>query len=227
MPLGGRLVLETGLEGDAPWIEVSDTGDGIPEEIQDQLFEPFFTTKERGKGTGLGLSVVHSIVTGLGGRIDLESQVGQGTTIRVIFPAASHPGETGGHAAEGAAVTDGDGERVLVVEDDPAVRTSLEEILDVLGYRVATAGSREEASLLGAQSGFDLLLSDYLLPDGSGIEIAEDLRQQWPNLHVIIMSGYAQDAVVGHQAAIGNLHFLQKPFNAKALSEAVRTALTT
>jgi two-component system cell cycle sensor histidine kinase/response regulator CckA len=215
----------TGLDAGSPWLEVSDAGEGIPQDIRDQLFEPFFTTKERGKGTGLGLSVVHGIVTRLGGRIDLDSRVGEGTTIRVTLPATNLPDAVAYGVSDGDAIAGGQGERVLVVEDDPAVRASLEEILGVLGYRVTGVAGCEEASRASEQTDFDLLLSDYVLPDGSGTDIAEELRERWPGLKVIVMSGYAQDAAVGEQATLGNLHFLQKPFTARALGDAVRDAL--
>ncbi len=225
MPHGGKLSLTTNRGNGNVWLEVGDTGEGIPEDIRDQLFEPFFTTKERGKGTGLGLSVVHGIVTRLGGRIDLESQVGSGTSIRVTFPA-SHLGER--HAPEREErepIGDGQGQTILVVEDDPAVRTSLEEILAVMGYGVVAVGSREAAFAIPAEESFELLLSDYILPDGSGTDIARELRRRWPGIGVIVMSGYAQDDTVGREIARGNLYFLQKPFTAKTLAKAVRTVL--
>jgi CheY-like chemotaxis protein len=225
MPHGGRLELGTGLEAGSAWLQVSDTGEGIPDEIRDQLFEPFFTTKERGKGTGLGLSVVQGIVSRLGGRIELDSALGEGTTIRVTFPPVVLRSRVAPRTAEPAATGAGNGQRVLVVEDDPSVRTSLEEILEVLGYQVTAVDGREEALRLPADSHFDLLLSDFVLPDGSGTEIADELRSRWPSLGVIVMSGYAQDEVVEREAARGSLYFLQKPFNANTLGSAVRAVL--
>jgi len=225
MPSGGQLALSTGLSVGSAWLEVADTGEGIPERIRGQLFEPFFTTKERGKGTGLGLSVVQGIVSSLGGTIDLDSTVGEGTTVRVTLPITPPTGHVTRPVIEFDEIKSGDGERVLVVEDDAAVRDSLEEILCVLGYRVTTVSSREEASSACARAAFDLLLSDYVLPDGSGTEIADELRERWPDLSVIVMSGYAQDEEVGQRAAAGNLIFLQKPFSAQALGDTVRTAL--
>jgi PAS domain S-box-containing protein len=225
MPRGGRLFLRTGLEAGCSWIEVSDTGEGIADEIRDQLFEPFFTTKEPGTGTGLGLSVVQGIVDRLGGSIDIDSQVGHGTTIRITFPSIEEPGGVSVPSSADNQVASGHGERILVVEDDPAVRTSLKEILGVLGYDVTTVGSREETVFLPPAPGFDLLLTDYVLPDGSGTEIAEDLQARWPGLRVVVMSGYAKDGVGGIESKLGGLKFLQKPFSSQALSEAVRSAL--
>jgi PAS domain S-box-containing protein len=225
MPSGGRLTLSTGLAVGSAWLEVSDTGEGIPDEIRGQMFEPFFTTKERGKGTGLGLSVVQGIVTRLDGTIDLDSTMGEGTTVRVTFPITPQTGHITRPVGEFDEINGGDGERVLVVEDDFAVRNSLEEILGSLGYRVTTVSSRAEAHTACAEGEFDLLLSDYVLPDGSGTEIADELRQRWPELRVVVMSGYAQDEDVSERSSSGNLVFLQKPFNARALGDTIRTAL--
>ncbi len=226
MPRGGRMYLRTGRDADHAWLEVADSGEGIPEEIRDQLFEPFFTTKEPGKGSGLGLAVVHSIVTRLGGTIDLESHVGEGTTMRVSLPLAEEQGPA--PTPTPRIVTHDQGakdRRVLVVEDDPAVRSSLRELLRVLGYNVVTVGSREESIYLPPVPGFDLLLTDYMLPDASGTEIARELRQRWPQMHVVVMSGYAQDVPLGPDSRLDGMKFLQKPFGAETLAEAVRVAL--
>ena len=226
MPRGGRMYLRTGRDADHAWLEVADSGEGIPEEIRDQLFEPFFTTKGPGKGSGLGLAVVHSIVTRLGGTIDLESHIGEGTTMRVSLPLAEERGSALPPAPKVVSPDLGARDRrVLVVEDDPAVRSSLRELLRVLGYNVATIGSREESIYLPPVPGFDLLLTDYMLPDASGTEIARELRQRWPQLRVVVMSGYAQDVPLGPDSKLDGMEFLQKPFGAEALAEAVRAAL--
>ena len=226
MPRGGRMYLRTGRDADRAWLEVADSGEGIPEDIRDLLFEPFFTTKEPGKGSGLGLAVVHSIVSRLGGTIDLESHVGEGTTMRVSLPLAEERGPAPAPEPRVVArdLVDRD-RRVLVVEDDPAVRSSLRELLRVLGYNVVTVGSREESIFLPPVPGFDLLLTDYMLPDASGTEIARELRERWPQLRVVVMSGYAQDVPLGPDSRIDGMEFLQKPFGAATLAEAVRTAL--
>jgi PAS domain S-box-containing protein len=225
MPRGGRLLLQTGLEAGRAWLEVSDTGEGIPEEIRDRLFEPFFTTKGPGTGTGLGLSVVQGIVHRLGGTIDIDSRMGHGTTVRITFPSADEDDDVETLAAVSEPTANGDGERILLVEDDPAVRASLKEILAAIGYDVTTVGSREETVFLPPAPGFDLLLTDYMLPDGSGTEIAEDLQARWPTMRVVVMSGYARDGLVSIETKLGDLNFLQKPFSTHALAEAVRSAL--
>jgi len=227
MPLGGRLFLRTGREADHAWLEVADSGEGIPEEHLDHLFEPFFTTKEPGKGSGLGLAVVHSIVTRLGGAIDLESRVGQGTTVRVSLPLAEEQSSAAPAPPKRAMTADRgpSGCRVLVVEDDPAVRSSMRELLRLLGYDVVTVGSREESIYLPPVPAFDLLLTDYMLPDASGTEIASELRQRWPQLRVVVMSGYAQDVPLGPDSRLDGMEFLQKPFGTEALVETIRAVL--
>ncbi len=225
MPKGGRLFLRTGREADQSWLEVTDSGEGISDEIRDHLFEPFFTTKDPGKGTGLGLSVVHGIVSRLGGQITVDSMVGQGTSIRIQFPSTDAPREAALDFENGAVSSRGDGQRILVVEDDPAVRSGLREILGVLGYSVTTVGSREETVFLPPAPGFDLLLTDYVLPDGSGTDIARDLRSRWPALRVVVMSGYAQDVPVGSDSKLDGMDFLQKPFGTDTLASTVRAAL--
>jgi PAS domain S-box-containing protein len=225
MPRGGRLFLRTGKDAESAWLEVADSGEGIPDDIRDQLFEPFFTTKDPGKGTGLGLSVVHEIVSRLGGAIDLESNVGHGTSIRITFPSIESSAEHEPVAISQIESSTGDGQRILVVEDDPAVRSGLREILSVLGYDVTTVGSREETVYLPPAPEFDLLLTDYVLPDGSGTDIARDLCERWPTLRVIVMSGYAQDVPIGPDSKIEGMEFLQKPFGTEKLAERVRAVL--
>jgi PAS domain S-box-containing protein len=229
MPRGGRLFLQTGLEADRAWLEVADSGEGIPDEIRDQLFEPFFTTKEPGKGTGLGLSVVHSIVTRLGGTIDLDSRVGEGTSIRISLPIVagevpSVPQTQRERVIEPTPAATG--QRILIVEDDPAVRSGLRELLRLLGYDVSSVGSREETIYLPPAPAFDLLLTDYVLPDGSGTEIAHELRIRWPSLRVIVMSGYAQDVPIGPDLRLDGMEFLQKPFATETLADTVRSVLS-
>jgi PAS domain S-box-containing protein len=227
MPEGGRMRIRTGAgDGHEVWLEVQDTGHGIPDDIRDHLFEPFFTTKERGRGTGLGLSVVHGIVTVHGGRIRIDSAPGAGATFRITLPGVDPSRLPAAPAARPSSDITGSGERVLIVEDDPVVRGSLHEILTHLGYVVITAANRAEAQALPVAPGFDLLLSDFGLPDGTGTEIAALLQIRWPALKVIIMSGYAEDDVIARHVMNGDLHFLQKPFTVETLGRAVRSVLS-
>ena len=230
MPDGGTLTIRTGaLAGGRVWLSVEDTGTGIPEAIRERIFEPFFTTKGAAKGTGLGLSVVHGIVTRSGGRIEVGSVEGQGTVFKVILPAGG-AGEfsAAGAAAQGTAdLPAGDGERILVVEDEVAAREALCDILRSLGYEVVAAASGEEAGALPAEEPFDLLLTDLMLPGISGPQLAQGLQDRWPLLRVILMSGYTEDDAVRRGTSEGNVRFLQKPFGAAALAAEVRAALAS
>ncbi len=223
---GGRLVIRTGRgDNNTVWLEVEDNGAGIPESAREHLFEPFFTTKERSRGTGLGLSVVHGIVTLHRGTIDIDSTEGEGTVFRISLPGtdpallAEVPSEETMTSYVGA------GERILVVEDDPAVRESLQEILTQLGYRVVALAGRQQVEEIPNDEEFDLLLTDFGLPDGSGTEIAALLQHRLPRLRVIIISGYAEDDVIVRRVMSGDLHFLQKPFSIQTLGRALRSVL--
>jgi PAS domain S-box-containing protein len=227
MTLGGKLIVRTGRNGDQAWLEVEDTGVGIPEAIRGRIFDPFFTTKPAGKGTGLGLSVVHGIVTSHGGSIRVESEVGKGTRFRIWLPAADDGG-TGPPAPPDAARPahpQGKGERILVVEDEAGARDGLCEILTVLGYRPVVAASAEEAAGLGAADGFDVLLTDVMLPGISGFDLAGRLQRRCPGLKVILMSGYTDEDLVRQGIQTGDFRFLQKPFDMARLSRVVRSAL--
>jgi PAS domain S-box-containing protein len=227
MPGGGRLVIRTSLEAKKVWIEAEDTGHGIPEDIRDRIFDPFFTTKPPGRGTGLGLSVVHGIVTSHGGTIEVESEVGKGTTFRIALPAAESgaDAESAARADKGSTVPLGKGEKVLVVEDEDGAREGLREILTVLGYEAVVVASAEEASSHDTAQEFDVLLADMILPGMSGIELAGSLRERWPAVKVILMSGYTDEDLVRQGVQTGDLRFLQKPFDMATLARVVRTVL--
>jgi two-component system cell cycle sensor histidine kinase/response regulator CckA len=227
MPEGGRLVIRTGhSRAGEVWLEVEDTGHGIPSAIQEHVFEPFFTTKEPGKGTGLGLAVVHGIVAQHGGRIDLESEETKGTIIRVALPSIEAAGELA-EQPESIPSLAGGSENIVVIEDDPSVRASIEEILSTLGYNVTSVEGCEQASILPVELNADLLIADLVLADGSGTKIAESLSQRWPGLKVIIMSGYVEEDVVGRGFMRRGEHFLQKPFTVQTLDRTVREVLAS
>jgi CheY-like chemotaxis protein len=226
MPDGGVVGIRTGRHGDEHvWFEVSDTGHGIVAELQPHIFEPFFTTKGLGKGTGLGLSVVHGIVTRHGGRVFLDSIPGRGSAFKVVLPLRSEPAALGKAAGESAEMPLGNGERILLVEDEDGARTALREALAVLGYRVAEAASAEEAEPLAAGGEIDILLTDLMLPGATGAELASRLRARYPDLEVITMSGYAEDESVRRSVREGNTRFLQKPFDTSTLARELRAAL--
>ena len=228
MPGGGRLVIRSGSEADgSSWVEVEDTGMGIPEGIRPRIFEPFFTSKGAGKGTGLGLSVVHGIVTQHGGRVELDSEEGRGSRFRVVLPRdESAPGGDGPRQGlSRTALIQGSGERVLVVEDEVGPREGIAKILSSLGYDVTRVGSGAEAQGLPDEPAFVLLLTDLMLPDIAGNELATILQTRWQGLAVILMSGYSKNDTARRAIREGSLHFLQKPFDMATLSRAVGAAL--
>jgi PAS domain S-box-containing protein len=224
---GGVLRVGTGRSADgSPWVAVSDTGCGIPEAVRGRVFEPFFTTKPAGKGTGLGLAVVYGIVNRHGGAIELESGVGQGTTVRITFPASdAAAGAADGPPSGDKPLPRGRGERVLIVEDEQGAREGLAEILTSLGYTVFAAASGEDAQALPAEPPFDLLLTDLMLPGIAGPELAAEMAGRWPRLRVILMSGYTEDEAVKGRIAAELVRFLQKPFGMARLAREVRAAL--
>jgi PAS domain S-box-containing protein len=225
MPDGGRLTLAAGRDADSAWFAVSDTGVGVPAELLDRLFEPFFTTKSAERGTGLGLAVVHGIVSQHGGHVSVQSAVGKGTTFRVELPLVEgdvlpvvRPDEAPGPAS-------GRGERILIVEDNPAVRRVLSTLLTRVGYQVHAVGSGEAAGTLPLEPAFDVVLSDVMLPGASGLAVARSLRERWPELKVILMSGYAEDEILRREIDEGAVRFVQKPVDIETLAREVRAAL--
>jgi signal transduction histidine kinase/CheY-like chemotaxis protein len=227
MSEGGELSLATGCDGEEwVWFSVADTGHGIPAELQGRIFEPFFTTKEIGQGTGLGLSVVHGIVTSHGGRVEVSSEVGRGSTFRVVLPALGFgPAPVARRDEALPEPAQGAGERVLVVEDEDGARQGLEEILEILGYRAAAVASGEEALALASTEPFDVLLTDLVLPGISGAELAGRLAGRRPAPAVIIMSGYTEDEAMRRGIRTGEVRFLQKPFDMETLARELRSAL--
>ena len=227
MPEGGDLTVRSGRDGEGfAWFEVQDTGGGIPQDVRVRMFEPFFTTKQR--GTGLGLSVTHGIVTGMGGRVEVASEVGRGSTFRVVLPLTTTAAPEGGRApalATGGESPAGHGEQVLVVEDEDGARAGLVEVLGMLGYRVVAVESGEEALAAGERGGFDLLLADIKLPGIQGGAVARSMKARWPSMKVILMSGYTEDAALRAELGSGSSRFLQKPFDMKTLAREMRAAL--
>jgi two-component system cell cycle sensor histidine kinase/response regulator CckA len=234
MPGGGRLTIATQVaELDDDFIRlhpgaragrhvelsVSDTGMGIAPDVADHIFEPFFTTKPKGQGTGLGLATVYGIVTEAGGSLSVYSEVGMGTTFRVLLPAAEAPAPRA--AAPGANRVEGHGETILVVEDEPAMMEVTARILRRSGFVVIEATTGSDAIALVTQGDVDLLLTDSVMPQMSGRELAYRVRQLRPDLPVLFMSGY-HEGVVGAQQLVGEGDpLIQKPFNAQALLERV------
>ena len=225
MPAGGRLEVRTWASNGDIGVSVADTGTGMDEATRARIFEPFFTTKGA-RGTGLGLSVVHGIVAHHGGRLEVESAPGAGTTFRVSFPR--HASGVFPAVRETAATQEsisGGAERVLVVEDNPQIRDLFARMLERLGYRVTAVGSAEDALALEREPEFELLLTDVMLPGITGVEMSRMLSERWPELRVILMSGYAEDEVVRRDITAGQVRFLQKPVDLATLADEVRASL--
>lgn len=229
MPDGGRLTFRTARADDgAVWLEVSDTGVGIPAEIQEKVFESFFTTRDPGTSSGLGLTVVKDIVIRHRGEVTLKSTEGVGTTVRIELPAAAAGRKPAEHTPVGVvqkAPGAGRGERVLLVEDEAATREGLREMFRMLGYDVTAVESSEMAGLLPPDPAFDLLLTDVVLPGASGTELAHGLKERWPALQVVLMSGYPREQAGSRNEAVAIGRFLQKPFDLATLASEVRAAL--
>lgn len=225
MPEGGRIRLSTWGRGGAVGLAVTDSGPGVPAAIRERIFEPFFTTKNAGKGTGLGLSVVHGIVTRFGGTVTVDSRKEAGATFTVSLPRAGGPLQVPSVRLAVPALGAGRGERILIVEDEAAAREAVAEIIAALGYAVTAVGSGAEANALPAEPGFDLLLTDLMLPDASGLDLAIRLVDRWAGMKLILMSGYSDNDAVRLAVAGGRARFLQKPFGIDALAQELRDAL--
>jgi PAS domain S-box-containing protein len=255
MPDGGRLTVRTAnvdldqaaarrwsdaRPGPFVMLEVSDTGGGMDPETRARLFEPFFTTKEQGKGTGLGLSTVYGTVKQSGGHISVESEPGRGSTFTVYLPRVAPalgapeprrpveaPAARPGGAAEETRLTPGHGETILLVEDAQRVRAVVREILEMSGYAVLEARHGAEAlEVSNRHAGpIHLLVTDVVMPQMSGRELAQRLATLRPDLKVLYMSGYTDDAIVRHGVLASGIAFLSKPFTPDALALKVREVL--
>jgi CheY-like chemotaxis protein len=223
MPGGGRLEIEVASDGAGHAVlSVTDTGCGIDDETAARLFEPFFTTKGD-KGTGLGLATVHGIVSQSGGRISVSSELGAGTTFRIFLPLADGvPARVAAVATESV----GGAEKILVIEDDPSVRSTVSAMLDDRGYDVVAVedGEAAVATFVGSTAPFDLVLSDLVMRSLNGRETVERLRELGCEARVVYMSGYGSDALSG-AARDPSAVVLRKPFDGEALARAVRAAL--
>jgi two-component system cell cycle sensor histidine kinase/response regulator CckA len=228
LPDGGRVTIRSGcqMNGD-PWFSVEDDGPGVPEELRTRIFEPFFTTKESSRGTGLGLSVVHGIITQHGGRVFVDDRPGGGSVFTVVLPRAAGHEDSRVHAVAAAQADPAGGshERVLVVEDEDAAREGLADLLLALDYDVVAVGSAEEVDTLPDAPAFDLLLTDLMLPGAQGTELANVAHQRWPDVRVVLMSGYNREDVVRRGVGSGIVRFLQKPFDMRTLAAELRAAL--
>jgi two-component system cell cycle sensor histidine kinase/response regulator CckA len=241
MPEGGRVLIETanvtlpqGVQsrylaappGQYVALSVTDEGTGIPEQVLLHLFEPFFTTKGTGKGTGLGLATIYGIVKQGGGGIVVQTNVGGGTMFRICLPrtdeALSHTsGTVKIERAPGSKAT------ILVVEDDSGIRELTARVLSRYGYVVLTASGGDEARAVCERhdGAIDLLLSDVVMPGMSGPQVAEMLTALRPQLKVVYMSGYTDDAILRHGVMVRDMPFLQKPFTPQRLHNKILEVL--
>jgi CheY-like chemotaxis protein len=208
-------------------LAVSDTGTGMDADTRERLFEPFFTTKTAGEGTGLGLATVHGTVEQSGGAIRVHSAPGEGTTFTIYLPRVVEREEPEAQAAEDAVVSRGGAETILVVEDEDSVRQLTVLELEELGYGVLQAQSSEEARARSRQHDgpIDLLLSDVVLPDGSGPDVYEQLAADRSGMRVLFMSGHAEKRIVHHGILEPGIAFIEKPFTAEDLAAKVREVL--
>ncbi len=239
MPSGGKLMIETSnarldeayaavnvevTPGDYVAICVTDTGTGMAPEVVERAFDPFFTTKPVGEGTGLGLSMIYGYAKQSGGHVRIYSEVGQGTTIRLYLPRAD------ADIVEAPAKPDeaprGQGETVLVVEDDSSVRLIIAEVLDELGYlHLGAADGPAAVQILQSEARIDLLVTDVGLPNMNGRQLAEIARNLRPGLKVLFVTGYAESAAVRHGFLEPGVDMLTKPFALDALGTKIRTII--
>ena len=208
-------------------LSVSDTGAGMDRATQARVFEPFFTTKPVGQGTGLGLATVYGIVRQSGGYIWIYSEPGQGTTVRIALPLVSAPSDTVGSPSDREPPPSRRGERLLVVDDEPVVRSVLERVLSGAGYRVTTADSGAAAleALTRGGEPVRLVVSDLVMPGMSGRELAERLSASHPGVRVLFMSGYTNDEGIRRGLLPDGAAFVQKPLNTGRVLEAVHALL--
>jgi CheY-like chemotaxis protein len=208
-------------------LSVRDTGTGMTEEIKSRIFEPFFTTKEAGRGTGLGLSICYGIVEQVHGRIEVESEPGQGTVFKVVLDGVEGEVETGVKSMEANHLPRGI-ETVVLAEDDPLVRRFVARTLGELGYTLLEVANGCEA--LGVlsnywEAGIDLLLSDVGMPEMNGLELARRVRVVYPDIPVILISGYMDHVESENLEIHEETSFLQKPFTPQDLAHRIREVL--
>jgi PAS domain S-box-containing protein len=241
MPKGGMLTVETanvtldenyashnlGVEpGEYVMLTVSDTGTGMSREVRARIFEPFFTTKEKGKGTGLGLATVYGIVKQSGGDIHVYSEEGVGTTFRIYFPRLPQEAENAPKAEKPPGSHSGT-ETILLVEDEDQVRKVARTVLEGAGYVILEARNGTMASELSRMfsGAIHLLLTDVVMPEMNGRELAEQLAVSRTGMRVLFMSGYTEDTILKRGILTGEVNFIEKPFSKKSLLSTVREAL--
>jgi len=242
MPEGGRLTIETAdveldkkyaashfpvIPGHYEMISVSDTGVGIPKEIQSEIFDPFFTTKEKGKGTGLGLSIVYGIVKQSNGYIWVYSEPGKGAAFKIYLPRVDKGDNSGEEAKAGAKELFMGSETIMVVEDDVMIMEMIVKVLNSCGYTVLRAGDGNEALRVSDEykGPIHLVLTDVIMPGMGGRELANRLEETRPDTKILYMSGYADQAIVHNGVLEKGLSFIQKPFTSNSLKKKIREVM--
>jgi CheY-like chemotaxis protein len=223
---GGYVAMNAAAKiGNYVVIEVSDTGTGIPPEIRDRIFDPFFSTKEVGKGTGLGLSTSLGIVKSHGGFFNVYSEPGEGTAFKVYLPAESAGAE--GASEEPGPSPRGNGELILLVDDEPSIRQVAKRTMESHGYRVIEASNGAEALATYVQHAKEvrLVIADMSMPVMDGAATVRALQHLEPKVRLIAASGLGGTGAFAKVGALGVKHFLQKPYTAASLLETLRDAL--
>ncbi len=212
-------------EGTYALLSVRDTGPGMDPTVKERAFEPFFTTKPLGQGTGLGLAVVHGVMKEHGGTVELESELGEGTTVRCLFPALLTDEEV--ETAIEEVPSRGGGERVLLVEDERPLGAVAERHLAALGYAavVETDPVKALERFRASPNDFDLIITDYSMPRLMGIELVRSVRAIRGDIPVVMITGFIEDELAEQAAAIGVRQLLRKPVPLSELAEAIRIAL--
>lgn len=244
MPNGGRLTLQAGnaalsdpyflsqaelVPGDYVELSISDNGCGMSPEVRERAFEPFFSSGKEGEGSGLGLSMAYGFVKQSRGHIILQSEVGQGTTIRIYFPRSREEeiADAGLHEMEQEDVRGGN-ETILVVEDDPDLQLTVADTLSWLGYRVLKAGNGERAlAIVRSGVAIDMLLTDVVMPGSlPATELARQVRRLLPEMEILFTSGYVRDAIVHEGRLDAGIELLSKPYRISQLARRIRHMLT-
>ncbi|MBF0409085.1 MAG: PocR ligand-binding domain-containing protein [Candidatus Riflebacteria bacterium] len=214
------------VAGDYVMLKISDNGCGMNKEVMNKLFEPFFTTKGVGKGTGLGLATVFGIVKQNNGFINVYSELGKGSTFNIYLPRYSSIPES--ESSENAIhSSSGGGEKILVVEDEPAILNLTRALLEKLGYKVFSASSPNEAFFLSQKlcGKFDLLITDCVMPEMNGKELSRQLKELYPHIKILFMSGYSKELSRKNDLYDEDLEFIQKPFTCAEMASKIRQIL--
>ncbi len=209
--------------GDYVCVSVTDTGTGMTPDVMERAFDPFFTTKPTGQGTGLGLSMIYGFARQSDGCVEIASAVGKGTTVKLYLPRHHAEEEVSAGSEQSTAHQAGSGQTVLVVEDEPLVRLLIIDVLDELGYQVLEAGDGPSGlRILQSPQRIDLLITDIGLPGLNGRQVADAARVTRPDLKVLFMTGYAENAAITKGILDPRMQMITKPFVMDVLARRIR-----